>query len=44
MTRGTECECSLIKVNGLIQVRQETLLVESIFETVGKVVERYGSI
>jgi len=44
MTRGMECKCSSIKVNGLIKVRQKTSLLKSVPETDGKVVERLGSI
>jgi len=42
MTRGTECKCSSMEVNGLIQVRlgQDTPLLESVFKTDDKVVER----
>ena len=40
MTRGTESKCSTMEVNGLIQVRQDTTLVESGSETHGKAVER----
>jgi hypothetical protein len=40
MTRGTECKCSLMQVNGLIQVRQDTPLLKPGIEIVGKVVER----
>jgi len=43
MTRGTECKCSSKELNGLVKVRQNTLLVKSVPETVGKVVERDGS-
>jgi len=35
-----ECKCSLMEVNGLIKVRQHTLLFKSVLETVGKVVKR----
>jgi hypothetical protein len=38
MTRGVECKCRSIEVNSFIQVRQDTLLFKSGFETVGKVV------
>jgi len=44
MTRGMECKCSSMEVNGLIQVRQNPSLLKSDLETDGKVVERYGSI
>jgi len=44
MTRGTQCKCSSFEVNGLIQVRQNTSLVESVTEIDSKVVERRGSI
>jgi len=44
MTRGTECKCSSIEVNGLIYVRQNTSLVKSEPGTAGKVVERHGLI
>jgi hypothetical protein len=40
MTRGTECKCSSIQVNGLIQVRQDTPLLIPSIEKDGKVVER----
>jgi len=40
MARGTECKCSSMEVNGLIYVRQNTSLVKSVPETVGKAVER----
>jgi hypothetical protein len=43
MTRGTECKCSSLEVNGLIQVRRDTLLLESDSETPGKEVEIRGS-
>jgi len=43
MTRGIECKCSLIEFNGLIYVKQTTLLLKSVTETAGKVVERLGS-
>src|SRR5437588_569835 len=43
MTRGTECECSSMEVNGLIQVRQDTPLLKSLLETGGTVVEGRGS-
>jgi len=32
-----------MEVNGLIKIRQNTLLVKSVIETAGKVVERHGS-
>jgi len=38
-----ECKCSSIEVNGLIQVRLITSLLESVMETDSKVVERHGS-
>jgi hypothetical protein len=44
MTRGAECKCSSIKVNGLIYVRHDTTVVESVPETPGRVTERQGSI
>jgi hypothetical protein len=44
MTRGTECKCSSMVVNGLMKVRQTTSLLKSDPETVGKVVERCRSI
>jgi hypothetical protein len=40
MTRGTEYKYSLMEVNGLIQVRHDTLLVKLVLEAIGKVVER----
>jgi hypothetical protein len=39
MTRGTECKCSFMEVNGLIQVQQDALLLKSVFQATGKVVE-----
>jgi len=33
-----------MEVNGLIKVRHNTLLLESVTETVGKVIERHGLI
>ena len=44
MTRGTESKCSSMEVNGPIQVRQDTPLLESVYETDGKIVERLASI
>jgi hypothetical protein len=39
MARGIECKCSSMKVNGLIQVRQDTLLLKSECQASSKVVE-----
>jgi len=46
MTWGTELKCSSMKVNGLIQVRENTsmLLIESGLKASSKVVKRHGSI
>jgi hypothetical protein len=44
MTRGTECKCSSMQVNGLIQVRQDTLLLKPAIETQGKFAEVQGLI
>jgi hypothetical protein len=44
MTRGTECKCSSIKVNGLIQVRQDTSVLKSGMEIAGNVIKRHGLI
>jgi hypothetical protein len=44
ITRRMERECSLMKVNGLRQVRQDSLLLKSVLETGGKVAERGGLI
>jgi hypothetical protein len=42
MTKGKKWKCSLVEGNGLIQVTQDTLLLESGLETVGKIIERDG--
>jgi hypothetical protein len=41
--RGVEYKCSLMKVNSLIKVRQDTPLQESVSETNDNVVERCGT-
>jgi len=43
MTRRTECKCSSKEINGLIQVRQDAMLLESVLQASGKVVERHGA-
>jgi hypothetical protein len=43
MARGTEDKCISMEVNSLIQVRLDTLMLKSVLETVGKVVERQES-
>jgi hypothetical protein len=40
MTRGTEYKYSSKQVNGLIQIRHDTMPLESGLETPGKVVEK----
>jgi len=42
MARGVECECSSIEVNGFIYVRQDALILKSILEAAGQVVETGG--
>jgi hypothetical protein len=45
MTRrlDSECKCSSTEGNGLIQIRQDTMLFKSDLKSAGKVIERYGS-
>jgi hypothetical protein len=44
VVRGVQCQCSLLKLDGLIQVRQDTHPLESESKADGKVVERRGPI
>jgi hypothetical protein len=37
MTRETNIQCSLVELNGLIQVRQDIQLHASVLKTTGKV-------
>jgi hypothetical protein len=44
MAEGTKFQCSSIELNGLIQIRWDTTLLESDSKAGGKVVEKYGSV
>jgi hypothetical protein len=40
MTRGAKEECSTMELDGLIKVRWDALLLESVSKADGKIVER----
>jgi len=43
MVRVTKCQCSSMELDGLIEVRLDTPMPESVSKADGKVIERLGS-
>jgi hypothetical protein len=44
MAQGEELQHGPMKLNGLIKVRHDALLLESVMKTGSKIVEKYGSV